>query len=96
MIDGIKIKATDNVVTALRDIAPNEEVSVACGERKKCMRVTEPIPFGHKFADRDIAMGDSVVKYGVIIGRATREIPLGAHAHVHNIESLRGRGDWNE
>jgi hypothetical protein len=30
---------------------------------------------------------------GEVIGRATQAIPTGRHAHVHNIESLRGRGD---
>ena len=28
-----------------------------------------------------------------LIGRATTEIGAGRHAHVQNIESLRGRGD---
>ena len=42
---------------------------------------------------RDIRAGDSILKYGETIGRATEDIPAGRHAHIHNIESLRGRGD---
>ena len=33
------------------------------------------------------------MKYGQPIGRATAAIAPGEHVHVHNIESLRGRGD---
>lgn len=54
---------------------------------------SEPISYGHKFAVEDIQRGTNVIKYGEVIGRATAPIPRGAHAHVHNIESLRGRGD---
>jgi hypothetical protein len=44
----------------------------------------EPIPFGHKVARQDIAKGDSVIKYGVAIGKATTTIRAGEHVHVHN------------
>jgi altronate dehydratase small subunit len=37
--------------------------------------------------------GDSIIKYGEVIGVATREIAPGQHVHVHNLESRRGRGD---
>jgi altronate dehydratase large subunit len=52
------------------------------------------VPFGHKVALRAIRRGEIVRKYGQPIGRATADIPAGAHAHTHNVESLRGRGDW--
>jgi altronate dehydratase small subunit len=51
------------------------------------------IPFGHKFALRAIATGARVVKYGEVIGVATRPIAAGDHVHVHNVDGLRGRGD---
>ena len=53
----------------------------------------QDIPFGHKFAVTGIEKGVHIIKYGEIIGRATCPIRQGAHAHVQNIESLRGRGD---
>ena len=43
------------------------------------------IPFGHKIALTPIAKGDSVVKYGVVIGHATQDIRRGDHVHVHNV-----------
>lgn len=42
------------------------------------------VPFGHKVALRPIGRGEPVVKYGVAIGRATRDIAAGDHVHVHN------------
>lgn len=46
-------------------------------------------PIGHKVALRDIAAGETIVKYGEDIGRATADIAKGAHAHVHNIKTKR-------
>ncbi|MFQ5657413.1 MAG: SAF domain-containing protein [Candidatus Methylomirabilales bacterium] len=40
-----------------------------------------------------MARGAPIIKYGQVIGRATVEIAPGDHVHVHNMESLRGRGD---
>ena len=95
-IDAILIKENDNVATALRDIEPGETVVVGVGEHRSEVRILEHIEYGHKFAARDIPKGGDVLKYGETIGRATRDIQEGAHAHVHNIESLRGRGDLSE
>ncbi len=91
--DAIVIKGEDNVATALRDLAMGEVAAVGIGEEMAAVTLAESITFGHKFAVRDIARGELIVKYGETIGRATADIPAGAHAHVHNIESLRGRGD---
>lgn len=92
--DALMIREADNVATALRDIRAGEVAVVGDGDKGRKIRVREAIPFGHKFAVHDIAQGEPVLKYGEVIGRATAMIPVGAHAHVQNIESLRGRGDW--
>jgi altronate dehydratase small subunit len=92
-IDAIMIKEQDNVATALRDIQPQEKIVVGIGNKTKQIEVQEPIAFGHKFAVQHISLGDHILKYGEVIGRSTQEILVGTHAHVHNIESLRGRGD---
>ena len=42
---------------------------------------------GHKYAVRDIARGESVVKYGFPIGEAARAIKAGEHVHTHNLKS---------
>ena len=92
-IDAITIKEQDNVATALREIQPEENILVGIGDKSKQIRIKETIPYGHKFAIRDILKGEHIIKYGEIIGRATNTIDSGTHAHIQNIESLRGRGD---
>ncbi len=92
-MDALSLRATDNVATALRDLRAGEDIAIGVEDLTVSLRVSEPIAFGHKVAVRDIPAGTPVLKYGEVIGRATRAIPAGCHAHVHNVESLRGRGD---
>lgn len=92
-IDAVMLKDEDNVATALRELAAGDVARVGVGERFIAIRVRQAIAFGHKLAAVDIRRGDEIRKYGEVIGRATEEIPAGSHAHIHNIESLRGRGD---
>jgi (2R)-sulfolactate sulfo-lyase subunit alpha len=47
------------------------------------------IPIGHKVAIRAIAKGDTIIKYGVDIGRAVADIAPGEHLHVHNVKTKR-------
>jgi altronate dehydratase small subunit len=53
----------------------------------------EDVPFGHKVCIRDTPAGAEVTKYGQVIGTAATALQAGQHAHVHNVESARGRGD---
>ncbi len=88
----IMIDAKDNVATALSDLHAGEIIVVKGGVDGE-VKVLQDIQFGHKFATGPIGKGEEVVKYGETIGRATANIKKGEHVHVHNIESLRGRGD---
>lgn len=47
------------------------------------------IPIGHKLAIRQIGSGDTVIKYGVDIGRTVASIRVGEHVHVHNLKTKR-------
>lgn len=47
------------------------------------------IPIGHKLAIKEMKEGDTVIKYGVDIGRVVANIAVGEHAHVHNIKTKR-------
>ena len=38
-------------------------------------------------------MKEQIIKYGEEIGVATHEIKRGEYVHVHNLDSMRGRGD---
>lgn len=47
------------------------------------------IPIGHKVALKDLAVGDTVIKYGVDIGKVVAPIKAGEHLHVHNVKTKR-------
>ena len=83
------ISAKDNVATALTNLVPDEVVKLD----QTRITIREPIPLGHKFAVHPLKRGEKIVKYGEVIGQSTAAIARGAHVHVHNLESLRGRGD---
>jgi altronate dehydratase len=85
----IVITPRDNVATALAALTAGETIE-ANGQR---VTVIEPIGNGHKVALTAIRSGEPVVKYGNPIGTATTDIAAGAHVHVHNVASGRGRGD---
>jgi (2R)-sulfolactate sulfo-lyase subunit alpha len=53
------------------------------------MTARQDIPIGHKIALKDMALGDTVIKYGVDIGKVVAPISAGEHAHVHNIKTKR-------
>ena len=89
----IIMKAIDNVCTVVETVEPATEVSAEIDGKTFAVAVVERIPFGHKFALKPMKKGDAVIKYGEIIGLATKEIQTGQHVHVHNVESCRGRGD---
>ena len=83
----------DGVANALDDLAPGE--AFACsGAGKECnLTAKERIPFGFKVALVPIPKGGDIIKYGEVIGRASRDIAPGDCVHVHNVEGKRGRGD---
>ncbi len=92
-IDAIILNKLDNVATALRDIKEGENVKIGLADAETGRKLSETISYGHKFALKKIKIKENIIKYGEIIGCATEEINAGMHVHVHNIESLRGRGD---
>ncbi len=47
------------------------------------------IPIGHKIALQDLKKDDTVMKYGVDIGRVIAPIKAGEHLHVHNVKTKR-------
>ena len=45
------------------------------------------IPAGHKIALKDIKRDEPVIKYGMITGKATKDIKEGEWVHTHNLKS---------
>lgn len=52
-------------------------------------KVLDDIPIGHKVALTDLKPGDTVIKYGVDIGKVVAPIRKGEHLHVHNVKTKR-------
>ena len=76
----IKINENDNVVVALVPLAKGFELSDGTV-------LNEDVDLGHKIALRDIQRGEAVIKYGNLIGYATKDIRRGDHVHIHNIRT---------
>lgn len=84
-------KDGDSVGVAVVEIKSGEKLHGACLENgaEYTVNVKDNIPLGHKVALKDIKKGENVIKYGVIIGKATKAIVTGNHVHVHNLKTNR-------
>ncbi len=79
----LQIDKNDNVAVALHDMAKGETFEYEQAEYTLC----EDIACGHKFALKNIAKGENVIKYGFAIGHATCDINCGAWVHTHNVKT---------
>ncbi|MBB6215326.1 altronate dehydratase [Anaerosolibacter carboniphilus] len=77
-----QIDPRDNVATALSEIS--EGSVVLRGDLTQDVTdAVEHIPMGHKMALRDIDRDEDIIKYGIVIGRATQSIAKGKWVHLH-------------
>lgn len=88
MVRAIVLNPADNVATLI-DPGRADELCILQGDASGEVRLAQDVAFGHKVCIADIPQGASILKYGQVIGRATRALKIGEHAHVHNIESGR-------
>ncbi len=58
-------------------------------DRTISLKARQDIPIGHKVALKDMSTGDTVLKYGIDMGKVVAPIKAGEHAHVHNIKTKR-------
>ena len=79
--DAIRININDNVVTAIRDLYPQQMAIVGGDGKEVDVEIKTPIAFGHKFAVRKIIKGEDIIKYGVTTrshqGRFDQKRPFG-------------------
>lgn len=83
-------RAGDHVGVAVADLQPGRARGVLLdtdGDLEAS--VSEPVPFGHKFALQARHAGEEVIEYGQKIGLAASDIHEGEHVHVHNLRSAR-------
>lgn len=89
MINAMIIDDQDNVAVAIEEVKAGDSVTYAKKTGETTIKAIEDITIYHKIATRDIKKGEPIVKYGEHIGVAGCDIALGAHIHVHNVDSHR-------
>lgn len=77
----IHLNAADNVAIARVALSPGQQVRV----NSRSITVEDSIPAGHKIAIAAIGAGETVSRYGQVIGRARTRIEPGRHVHTHNL-----------
>jgi altronate hydrolase len=82
----LKLDPRDNVLVALTTLAPG--VTVHLGNTS--CPVVEAIPAKHKLALVDLAPGDVVRMYGMVVGEATAPIPRGGLLSTGNVRHRAG------
>lgn len=78
----LKVHPDDNVLVALTNL-PRGETLTYNGES---FILQDDIPAKHKFVTRNLAQGDSVIMYGVLVGKAQTDIPKGGIISTANIK----------
>ena len=73
----IQLDPRDNVAVALVDLK--------AGEHAVCKLVSD-VPAKHKFAARDLAPGEAIIMYGVLVGRARQPVRQGELLSTRNIQ----------
>jgi altronate hydrolase len=88
----LQLDPRDNVLIALRDLRPGEAVRLG----DLSLSPAADVPAKHKLATRDLAAGDEVIMYGVVVGRTSAPIPSGGLLTTHNVrhETATFREEW--
>jgi altronate dehydratase small subunit len=92
-LQAIVVNSQDNVATAVTNLQEGTTVILFLEEGRLAIKLREPISLGHKFSITQIEDGSDIIKYGEVIGYASKPIEAGKHVHVHNVLGNRGRGD---
>ena len=80
----IILNPKDSVGVALQDLPAGTPIVLDDGTS---FTLQEDIKRGHKFALKNIATDENVIKYGFTIGHATQPINQGAWLHTHNVKT---------
>jgi len=81
----ILVDEKDNVCTSVSEIKKNDQFKIVKNNTEVWAKAIEDVSFGHKIAINNILKGDSIIKYGQIIGRAKKDINKGEWVHIHNV-----------
>lgn len=73
----LRLHDDDHVAIALTPLAPGHDIGTG--------QARVAIPVGHKVAVAPLRAGETLRKYGQIIGQALCDIQIGDHVHSHNL-----------
>lgn len=82
----------DNVgVVVVEDLVSGTDMLAVVTEDNSDFRITakQAVPIGHKVALKDLAVGETVIKYGEDIGKVVAPVAKGEHVHTHNLKTKR-------
>ena len=79
----LQLSPRDNVCVVAAPIEAGERIEIG----GRSVVVSRPLPVGFKVANRPIAAGEKVLKYGAPLGSATADIAIGELVHTHNLKS---------
>ena len=82
----------DNVgVVVIETTKKGQDCSAWIMEKDKTVKVSSmnEVPLGHKIALQDLKEGDTILKYGHVIGKVVKPIKKGEHVHVHNVKTKK-------
>jgi altronate hydrolase len=78
----VRLHKDDDVAIAKAHLPGGTVVNVDGNTR---LTIRQLVPSGHKLALRSIVVGESIRRYGQVIGVATQDIAAGEHVHAHNL-----------
>ena len=87
-INGLLMDEKDNVVTCVAKVPAGEQVIYRKGEEVCTLTAEEEIPYCHKIALTDLALGEEVIKYGELIGKTREPVKKGRWVSHNNIYSV--------
>lgn len=77
----LKVDPRDNVLIALTDLRKGDIVDFSGATFK----LASDVPSKHKFVTMDLAQGDRVIMYGVVVGKATEPLSRGQALTTRNL-----------
>jgi altronate hydrolase len=78
----MQIHPSDNIVVALAPLVKGEKVHTPEGD----FALVEDIPQKHKFSAADLAVGDEIRMYGVLVGKVVKPISRGGLISTGNVK----------
>lgn len=78
----IKVNPADNVIVALTDLVQNEQIMF----EGTTVSPTTDVKAKHKIAENDFSIGDDIIMYGVLVGKAAEPIKKGEVITTENVK----------